>query len=200
MLERVLPTVVVLAVAVFGGTAKAQSDGEQWSGFYAGIYGGFGEGTVTATNSNTSLDTEGRLGGTLMGYGWGAGPAILRIEADAGLSDVTNVVPFGQARIDAVGSITGRVGVPLGPLMPYVAAGGAVATASLDDGNTTASALHLGYLVSAGIEAAVGEAFALRGEAGFLHLLETDYPDAPGGPASITYDTTFVRGGLLARF
>lgn len=197
---RVLPTAVVLAVAVFNGAATAQSDGEQWSGFYAGIYGGFGEGAVTATNSNTSLDTEGRLGGALAGYGWGTGPAIFRIEADAGLSDVTNVVPFGKARIDAIASITGRVGVPVGPLLPYIAAGGAVAKASLDDGNTTASALHLGYLISAGIEAAVGEKIALRGEAGFLHLIETDYPDAPGGPASITYDTTFVRGGLVAWF
>src|SRR5207244_8506048 len=87
-----------------------------WSGFYAGVMGGYGF-------KGGDLDLSGGFGGGTVGYNWQAPGSqfVFGIEVDAagsGLKASQTQVVLGipvtaEDKLEAFGSVTGRIGVAL---------------------------------------------------------------------------------------
>lgn len=107
-----------------------------WSGFYAGLHGGFGAGTIhDIGNPNAAAqDVSGWLGGAQAGVNVQLdGNIVLGVEVDASAANIgkdwfgreTN--PFnsyyGSDHITSFGTLRGRLGVAHGGFLPYVTGG-----------------------------------------------------------------------------
>ena len=168
-----------------------------WSGFYAGINGGWGTShncwTRTATAGAAVLpvsegchDASGGTVGGQLGYRWQAGPWVFGLEAQGNWADFRGSNPsllFGgiatnRTKIDAFGLFTGQVGYAWNNVLAYVK-GGAAVTDNRFDGlstiggfvtDTAGSNTKWGGTVGAGIE----------------------YAFAPNWSAAVEYDHLFM--------
>ena len=168
-----------------------------WSGFYAGINGGWGTShncwTRTATAGAAVLpvsegchDASGGTVGGQLGYRWQAGPWVFGLEAQGNWADFrgsnTSLLFGGLAtnrtKIDAFGLFTGQVGYAWNNVLAYVK-GGAAVTDNRFDGlstiggfvtDTAGSNTKWGGTVGAGIE----------------------YGFAPNWSAAVEYDHLFM--------
>jgi outer membrane immunogenic protein len=148
-----------------------------WNGFYIGVMGGYGWGDetrVTVGGVEFSRDSNlkgGFIGGTV-GYNFApAGSSwLFGIEADAAWADikhsVTGVFPIAtltvEDRIQALGSVTGRLGWTWGPGLIYAKGGWAWADNKLSAALVTGvppiiatrseSQLHSGWTIGGGLE------------------------------------------------
>src|SRR5258706_5042292 len=144
-----------LAARPYTKAPAAIAPGYNWSGFYAGVMGGY------AWN-----DVKGGFGGGTIGYNWQAPGTIWvwGLEADASgsdakdsLTDVSLGFPVtAEDKIRAFGSVTGRVGVTTGAALFYAKGGYAWANnrASISALGLTVSdtKTHSGWTVGAGAE------------------------------------------------
>jgi outer membrane immunogenic protein len=167
-----------------------------WSGFYAGINGGWGTsrncwtrtatlGVAIAPAAEGCHNSSGGTVGGQLGYRWQAGPWVFGLEAQGNWADFSgsNVsLLFGglatnRTRIDAFGLFTGQVGYAWNNLLGYVK-GGAAVTDNRYEGLATltgtvtdrASDTRWGATVGAGIE----------------------YGFAPNWSAALEYDHLFM--------
>jgi outer membrane immunogenic protein len=204
--------VLAASLVVFGTTAASAADLApryykapppvvsplyDWSGFYAGINGGWGTShncwTRTATAGAAILpasegchDADGGTVGGQIGYRWQAGPWVFGLEAQGNWADFrgsnTSLLFGGLAtnrtKIDAFGLFTGQVGYAWNNVLAYVK-GGAAVTDNRYEGLTTVGGLvtdsagsntRWGGTVGAGIE----------------------YAFAPNWSAAVEYDHLFM--------
>jgi outer membrane immunogenic protein len=111
-----------------------------WSGFYAGINGGWGssrnrwdETSLGIALSEGSHDATGGTVGGQVGYRWQAGTWVFGVEAQGNWADFhgSNVIPLAAAftndtRVDAFGLFTGQVGYAANNVLFYLKGGAAV--------------------------------------------------------------------------
>ena len=104
--------------------APMVSPATNWSGFYVGAMGGYGwSNSVSASVGGVNLGTantdalKGGFGGGTIGYNWQAPGSqfVWGLEVDAAGGSIGYSETFGPAvvrdRINAMGSVTGRLGV-----------------------------------------------------------------------------------------
>src|SRR3954447_22711605 len=120
-----------------------------WSGFYAGINGGWGgsrkrwdETSLGIALSEGSHDATGGTVGGQVGYRWQAGTWVFGVEAQGNWADFhgsNNSLLFpgfvNTSKIDAFGLFTGQVGYAANNVLLYVK-GGASVTADSNRINT----------------------------------------------------------------
>jgi len=166
-----------------------------WSGFYAGVNGGWGSShncwTRTATAGVAILpvsegchDSSGGTVGGQVGYRWQAGPWVFGLEAQGNWADFSgsnaSLVFNGltnRTRIDAFGLFTGQVGYSWNNVLVY-AKGGAAVTDNKYEGLATFGGFvtdrvtdtRWGGVVGAGVE----------------------YVFAPNWSAALEYDHMFM--------
>jgi outer membrane immunogenic protein len=168
-----------------------------WSGFYAGINGGWGTShncwTRTATAGAAILpvsegchDASGGTVGGQIGYRWQAGPWVFGLEAQGNWADFSGSntsLLFGglatnRTKIDAFGLFTGQVGYAWNNVLAYVK-GGAAVTDNRFDGLSTIG----GFVTdSAGSNTKWGGTVGAGIEYGF----------APNWSAAVEYDHLFM--------
>jgi outer membrane immunogenic protein len=172
--------------------------GVNWTGFYIGAMGGYGwsdqvratVGGVTATASST--DIQGGFGGGTLGYNWQTGQAVFGFETDAAWSDLKySQTAFGVTltdRIQAFGSVTGRVGFAASAVLLYVKGGYAWAdnqiSASGFGVTGSESHMHSGWTVGGGLEY-----MFVPNWSGKIEYMYADYLNA-------SYLGTLVPGGI----
>src|SRR5271169_4255848 len=114
------------------------SPATNWSGFYVGAMGGYG-----SENTGDPLGIKGGFGGATVGYNWQFGTIVAGIEADGAFGDVSNSTTITgvtvSAKVDALATVRGRVGVALDQVLLYGTGGLALADAKIG-----ASALGVG--------------------------------------------------------
>jgi outer membrane immunogenic protein len=190
-----------------GAPVVAQGAGETLALPFHGLYIGGSVGHATGALNDTEgfkLPREGYTVSALAGYNHRQ-PAgiILGIEGDIGLTDVTgstNAAGFtisGSSRW--IGSLRGRAGKAFGHTLLYGTFGVAMTNAKLsaeDIGSDTRDRLN-GYVVGAGIEAAVFDNMALRLE--YLHYRWADQAYTIGGAdtGKLGSHDNAVRAGLI---
>jgi outer membrane immunogenic protein len=146
-MKKYLVTAVALA-GLWTGTAAAADMGvprsyapappTPWDGFYVGAVGGWGTGRVTSSDLNgfSSVTEKGWTFGGTIGYNWHINSVVFGVEGDysaAQLQSQNGCVGgafFFTAcvvRMNWDSTIRARLGVPFGPIMPYVT-GGAMVT------------------------------------------------------------------------
>ena len=121
---------VALGILVAGsgtGFADDQSGGGfDWSGFYIGAYGAYGEGSsksAVAVDAHPSDPFFGIHGG----YLFDLGDVVVGLEGDASLADLDDDIPSGGALLtqdfDNIAAIRARVGVPIEKALLFASAG-----------------------------------------------------------------------------
>jgi len=132
------------------------SPATNWSGFYIGAMGGY-----ASENTSDAGSLKGGLGGGTLGYNWQFNTIVAGIEADGAFADISNsVTGVGAvtlaAKIDALATVRGRVGVPVDQILFYGTAGLALADNKLDltaPGVTVSdSKTQVGWTAGAGVE------------------------------------------------
>lgn len=188
--------------------------GYNWSGFYAGVMGGYGwsdrvrvDGFTLATN-----DINGGFGGGTIGYNWAipGGNWLWGLEVDAAASDIkyTETVPAVvtfEDKIRSFGSVTGRLGVTAGPALFYVKGGYAWADNRISItvplvGSASQSKVHSGWTVGAGAEYMFAPNWSLKGEYMYADYGNAAYGDATVGFTNVGLTTHTVKGGINYHF
>lgn len=183
--------------------AAAYTSASNWTGFYAGINGGYG---WAETDGGISFDDyEGIFGGAQVGYNYDFGGFVLGVEGDIQLSDIgyeETVAPgFGlEAKLDYFGTVRARAGYAFDGFLPYVtgglAFGGASIEATTPFGSAEIDDTFVGFTVGGGLEVAVTDNVSVKGE-----YLYTDFGSADFD-TGIDVDLTshVVRLGVNYRF
>jgi outer membrane immunogenic protein len=188
--------------------------GYNWSGFYAGVMGGYGwsdrvrvDGFTTATNG----DINGGFGGGTIGYNWAipGGNWLWGIEVDAAASDlrysetIIGVVTV-EDKIRSFGSVTGRLGVTSGPALFYAKGGYAWAdnriSIAIPGASASQSKVHSGWTVGAGVEYMFAPNWSLKGEYMYADYGDAAYGDPLVGFTNVGVTTHTVKGGINYHF
>jgi len=192
--------------------------GYNWSGFYAGVMGGYGwsdrirvDGFTAATNG----DINGGFGGGTIGYNWQTPGSnfVWGLEVDAAASDIKyrdtgfiGVVPVtAEDKIRSFGSVTGRLGVTSGAALFYVKGGYAWADNRLSVSIPAAtlyseSKVHSGWTVGAGVEYMFAPSWSLKGEYMYADYSNARYGDVVNGFTDLGLTTHTVKGGINYHF
>jgi outer membrane immunogenic protein len=144
-----------------------------WTGFYVGLQAGYGWGTTRAsytaawrdptTNpfagveaASASLSPIGFAGGGYAGFNYQLGPVVAGIEGDISFASVKGTtLAVVESSLGTLGSVRGRLGLPLAEWLVYVTGGVAFGDPKLKDalgyniewkGNTT------GWVAGIGVE------------------------------------------------
>jgi len=154
--------------------APPLSPAYNWSGFYVGAMGGY------AFDS----DNGGGFGGGTIGYNWqfSGSQFVFGIEVDAAGASikesqaaiVNGAVSTVEDKMDALGSVTGRVGVAVDAALFYAKGGYAWAnnklSASAPGFAVSDSHVHSGYTIGGGIEYMFAPNWSAKAEYMFTHL------------------------------
>lgn len=184
-----------------------------WSGFYAGISGGYGWGSATvkpAPGARAENNTGGWNLGGQAGYNVDMGGFIVGAEADLQWSNISyseaiaGVGTF-KSGIDFYGTLRGRAGMAFGQVMPYVTAGlvAGRGTASLENGlgvTAAQSATHMGWTAGLGLEAQATENISLKAEYLYVDLGTQTYNGLAIGSVDATQRFSVIRAGVNYKF
>jgi outer membrane immunogenic protein len=182
-----------------------------WSGFYAGINGGYGFGRSewSAATGASTFDTSGGLVGGTAGYNYQMGQWVLGLEGDIDWSDLkgsTTAAPCTttscETRNSWLATARGRLGYSVGRLLPFVTAGGAFgdikATPTGFAGERDTKA---GWTVGGGVEVALTGPWTAKVEYLYVDLGKTTC--AAGNcalPSNVDLTANIVRAGINYRF
>jgi outer membrane immunogenic protein len=177
-----------------------------WTGFYIGAMGGYGQ----EDSSDIGTLSGGFAGGTA-GYNWQTGNLVLGVEADAAWSDIgASVTGLGglaaaSAKIRDMGTVRGRIGYAFDQVLIYGTGGYAWA-----DNRLTATALavslsdshfHSGWTAGAGVEFMFAPKWSFKAEYLYRSFESQNYfTGVRGGFASGTLNLNSVQVGVNYHF
>ena len=180
-----------------------------WTGFYAGINGGYawGKSDWSAVPTASNKPAGPLVGGTL-GYNYQVGSVVWGIEGDLDWTNIKGSATCGgvftcETSNSYLGTIRGRVGYAFDRWLPYITAGGAYgnikATTSLAGLSASTSKDKFGWTAGAGLEYAFLGNWSAK-----LEYLYVDLGSFDTGPAPIVNNVSFkeniVRAGLNYKF
>lgn len=187
-----------------------------WSGFYAGVHGGYAWGTAASTSLGGEVDTNGFFGGGQAGFNWQAqgSPVVFGIEVDSAFANIEGgvsatiapVTTTFSSEIDYLGTARVRLGYAWDRVLGYVTGGvawannevtfsafGPFASMSISDDQN-----HLGWTIGGGFEWALADAWTAKVEYLYIDLGSEQYFDPGGFDGELTAHT--VKLGLNYRF
>src|SRR5437763_9684357 len=178
-----------------------------WSGFYAGVHAG-------QLNGDVNVHEEGGGGGAISGTVWGllAGynfrhspldPWLLGVEADIGFANVhgqgviqicVDSSPDYLYDLNWDAHLRVRAGAPQGNMMPFVAAGLALADLNITEGcgGLDFGGLYTGGTVGAGVDFRLSPQAMIRGEFLYDFYLDKRYTDFSANFTAWTGRVAFV--------
>lgn len=180
-----------------------------WTGFYAGVFGGYGWGTSDWSSPAVSTDPSGALFGATLGYNWQSGSLVYGLEADMGWSMIKGDVACGIGRCETENKWLGtgrvRLGYALDRFLPYVTGGvafGNVEATNTATGLSGASDTMFGWTAGAGLEYAFMGNWTAK-----LEYLYVDLGDFSCGaacsavvPSNVDFSASILKVGLNYKF
>ncbi|WP_162245145.1 outer membrane protein [Devosia sp. Root436] len=223
--------VAPLLVVLSGGAALAQDSPAvpdfDWTGLYLGVQGGYqaGETRVTEFFSATGLptgytphaDMDGFTGGGHIGYVYQTGAAVLGVEADAELTNITGRHTTASSIFETTqqwqASLRVRLGVTAADRLLIYATGGLAVTGFDNAANYLPgpfakewNGIAAGGTIGLGAEYAISDHLSLRGEYRYSDFgrFDFDWFNIGGTGINASYEQTLkthsVRAGLSYRF
>ncbi|MBB4051110.1 outer membrane immunogenic protein [Devosia subaequoris] len=191
-----------------------------WSGFYAGVFAGYGGGRATSTGvvsgNVTDVDVRGGLLGATVGANAQFDNFVLGLEGDLAWTDVNgSATCVGNPTFDCNGTLNWlgsgklRGGMAFDSLLLFgtagVAAGGITASVNPVPGGATGSfsSTVWGWTVGAGAEYAVSDAISVKAEYSYYDFASVNAPIntiATGGSTDIKSNAHVAKLGLNYRF
>ena len=165
-----------------------------WTGFYAGIHGGWGWGDATGG------DLSGYAIGGQIGYNYQlVSGMVLGVETDITISGVDGAAAGGVFTADYIGTLRGRFGYAFERVLLYATAGFAYAGGDLRVGAFSNDHTHFGYAIGFGLEGMITPNVSVR-----LEYLYTDFGSRTYqtifGPAGVDFSSSLLRAGVNYRF
>ncbi len=226
MKNQIFIAAAALAIAISGAQAAdlpvdtpplaaTPAPANDWSGFYAGIHGGygFGETELSIPGLVTDYDIDGWLAGAQAGYNIQSGMWLFGVEADIAYSSIDGSITIpGQppttiaTDIDWLATIRARAGLHYDQWMPYITGGVAFAEVdhTISPGGIFGPGVSLsdtlvGWTVGGGVEAMFNPNWTAKIEYLYVDLEDVDFtvPRITG-----TFDDDFhvIRAGLNYHF
>lgn len=184
-----------------------------WTGFYVGAMGGYGwsESATLAGVTGTTDEIKGGFVGGTVGYNWQAPGSqfVFGLEGDAAWSDISyGVTVLGitfEDKIQAIGSITGRLGWAADAALFYVKGGYAFAENKMSFSNglvsLSDSQFHSGWTVGGGVEYGFAPNWSAKAEYMYASFADKNYLAAVAAPGiSFGADLHTVKAGINYRF
>lgn len=171
------------------------------SGLYIGLTGTLAPGSVSDGIEPSESLSGGMFGGQI-GYRFNAAAFLVGVEADYLWGSAEAETGNARIGIDQIGTLRATLGMPMGPFLPYLSAGGAIAQASVEDKSflePIQDNVHLGLTVGAGLEFALTSSISLRGEYQYITLGPMDY-SLDGGVKALEYDLHAIKIGANMSF
>jgi outer membrane immunogenic protein len=186
----------------------AYSPAFNWTGFYAGINGGyaFGKTNWTDTTGATTGDfnVTGALAGGTLGYNIQTGSWVWGFEADGAYSSLkgTDAAACCETKNDWLATARGRFGFAFGQWLPYVTAGAAFGDVKMTAvGFGSATATRFGWTAGGGLEYAFMGAWSAKVEYLYADLGKASCGAAACGlDTDVTFKTSIVRAGVNYHF
>jgi len=131
-MKKVTLLAAILAASV--GTAQAQT---VFDGGYYGFGLGYGNGEVTNFDGTGNLTIDGPIASGYVGWNASSGNVVYGVEADLSFGNVqgdalcVNPTWTCDAKVKALGTVRGRLGVAQGNTLFYATAGGAAGSVTL---------------------------------------------------------------------
>ena len=178
-----------------------------WTGFYIGGFGGY-----ASENSDVDPKMKGGFAGGTVGYNWQASNIVFGLEADGAWADVNASITAGgvtaASKIDALGTVRGRVGFAVDQVLFYGTGGYAWVdnkiTLSALGVSASESHFHSGWTVGAGIEAFISPQWSIKGEYLYRSLSSENYFGVPSGDLnlhSVQFGVNYHFGGpIVAKY
>jgi outer membrane immunogenic protein len=193
-----------------------------WSGFYAGLHIGGATGTMdlppvpAGVISIDSYEISGGLVGGQVGANAQFGNLVVGVEGDASWTNVfgrgtldIGVLTVGtEAKVNALGSVRGRVGFAADSILFYATAGVAAASVTgtaFEEFAGTRTVLgtpkvgHMGWVIGAGAEAMVTDNISIKAEY-LYHKFGTEAYDYGAGPVDQSFNLHTVKVGANFHF
>jgi outer membrane immunogenic protein len=231
MINRTLIASVALLAAGLSQAAYSQtlSSGTGWSGLYYGINAGYNYNTLTVNDrdyfngfGDNSTHSNGAVLGGQVGYNWQTGALVYGVEADIdGLttSKVDNngendndPSPYGQivSKLNALGTIRGRIGIAADPALLYLTGGVAMAHVSdaysdfdNNDENeahwSTKGGVRVGVIGGAGVEWHAGSRQTWKVEGLLYNLGEKTVSQIIQEDGPELFRQSFSNSGVMMR-
>jgi outer membrane immunogenic protein len=188
--------------------APAFVPGYSWTGFYAGINGGYGWGNSNWDGFANEPNVHGGLVGATVGANWQTGALVFGAEGDIDWSNLRGsfasvACPAGcETRNNWLATARGRVGYAFDRWMPYATGGLAVgdieANRALFGGVKETNA---GWTAGGGVEAAVVGNLTAKLEYLYVDLGSVNCGTLSCGlPTDVDLRSNLVRGGVNLRF
>jgi outer membrane immunogenic protein len=188
-----------------------------WSGFYAGLHGGYGFGTTDMSVTDgggfsTDYDLNGWLGGAQVGYNHQSGSWLLGLEADIALTGIdgsySDTAAFDEratTEVDWLGTVRARAGWVNGRFMPFITGG--IAFAGVDHrigptgltGPVSTSDTLFGWTAGGGVEALIDPSWSAKLDYLYVDLEDVDFTTA-GGTGTFENSLHLIRLGVNYQF
>jgi outer membrane immunogenic protein len=186
-----------------------------WTGFYAGVNGGYGWGSSNLFQSSTGLTTDdfrvdGAVFGGQIGYNFQIQNVVAGIETDIAWSGIkgSSTSPACATACETkntwLGTTRARLGMPLGAggaWLPYVTGGVAYGEVKVSDTGISRSSTQVGWTVGGGAEYMFAPAWSARLEYLYVDLGKfTTIGDGTAPPFDVKFHTSIVRAGVNYHF
>jgi outer membrane immunogenic protein len=169
---------------------------KNWSGAYVGGTANWHHGEADATGNNTSAAFGGGLYG---GYNVQDGQMVYGGEADVNYAGNDSHSSGRKVEQGLNGSVRGRVGVDVNPVLVYGTAGLALGNAKLSTPAGSDDKTLVGWTAGAGAETFVTDNVTARVEYRYTDYASKDFR-AGGSTVSSGYDEHSVRLGMGVKF
>jgi outer membrane immunogenic protein len=180
--------------------------GFSWTGFYAGINGGygFGKSSWTGPPSTGDFNIKGPLVGGTLGYNLQTGFWVWGIEGDLDYSSIkgTDGTSCCTTKNDWLGTVRGRIGYAAwGNWLPYITGGASFGDIKATSATGTETHTKIGWTAGAGVEYAFLGAWSAKLEYLYVDLGKASCSAATCGVASdVKFNANIVRAGVNYRF
>ncbi|WP_377288097.1 outer membrane protein [Rhizobium sp. SG2393] len=169
---------------------------KDWSGAYVGGTANWHHGKSNATGDRTSAGFGGGLYG---GYNMQSGQIVYGPEVDLNYAGNDSANGTNRAKQGVNGSIRGRVGYDLNPVLVYGTAGVALGNQKISNASGSDEKTHVGWTAGAGAEAMVTDNITARVEYRYTDYGSKTY-NLPSGSIASGYDEHSVRVGMGVKF
>jgi outer membrane immunogenic protein len=181
-----------------------------WTGFYAGINGGYGFGRANWSHLPANFNVDGGLVGGQLGYNWQAGQAVLGLEGDGDWTDLRGTANSGTCggrqcttSNDFLSTFRGRAGFAFDRWLPFATAGLAVGNIHpMVPGFTGINQTNAGWTAGGGLEYAVAPRWTVKAEYLYVDLGKDNCTTMCGLPSGNTVGltTNVARAGINYKF
>ncbi|MBB5753642.1 outer membrane protein [Prosthecomicrobium pneumaticum] len=165
-----------------------------WSGFYAGVHGGWGW-TTADVDSFGDVDGDGFLVGVQGGYNWQMDQFVFGLETDFSYADISGSEAGFDGDLNWLGTTTGRIGYAMDNVLVYAKGGVAYGEGEADSGVADESNWHVGWTAGAGLEYGFTQNVTGRLEYSYVDLGSENYLGT-----DVDFTTHIVKAGLNFKF